>query len=104
MNAPRPPKAPLPKGCIWWKPEKRHPLHDTIGQIIKEQRQKRNWSLDDLHEVTSIAKSYLSRIEKGQHRLSVEMTLSLEAAFGMVEGGLITLASKRQGPRSVPGK
>ena len=92
MKNKRMPKAPVPKGLIWWKDEKRHPVNRYVGRVVYRLRTRRGWSLQDLAEAASLGKSYLCELEAGQHSPTLEVQLRLEAAFGLVRGGLLRLA------------
>ena len=48
--------------------------------------------LQDLAAASSLGKSYLCELEAGEHSPTLEVQLRLEAAFGMVRGGLLRLA------------
>ena len=93
MKNKRMPKAPVPKGLIWWKEQKRHPLNRYVGRVIYRLRTRRGWSLQDLAEAASLGKSYLCQLEAGQHSPTLEVQLRLETAFTMVRGGLLRLAN-----------
>lgn len=95
MSAKRIPKAPVPKGLIWWKDLPRHPLNIAIGREVFVQRTRRGWSLDDVHDATGISKSHLWDLERGRHVISLDMRLALETVFGMVADGLLVLGRRR---------
>lgn len=92
-------KTAVPEGPIWWGKTERHPLHVHLGREIYRQRTLREWSLGDLAEVSGVAKSYLCVLERGLHSPTLEVMMRLEAAFGMVRGGMLRLAqnSMRRG-------
>ncbi len=85
-------KMAVPSGLIWWKEQKRHPLNRYVGRVIHRLRTQRGWSLQDLAEAASLGKSYLCELEAGEHSPTLEVQLRLEAAFGLVRGGLLRLA------------
>ena len=95
MSAKRIPKAPVPKGLIWWKELPRHPLNMAIGREVFVLRTRRDWSLDDVHEATGISKSHPWDLEHGRHAMSPDMILALEMLFGMVPNGLLVLGRRR---------
>lgn len=41
-------------------------IKTVFGLKLKQQRQKKNWSLQDLAEKTGLSKSYLNEIENGK--------------------------------------
>lgn len=47
-----------------------------LGRIIKARRQQKDWTLGQLAMYSGVAKSYLSRIERGQHENVSAKTLS----------------------------
>ena len=85
-------KMAVPSGLIWWKEQKRHPLNRHLGRVVLRLRTRRGWALGDLARAAGVAKSYLCQLERGMHSPTLEVQLRLEAALGMVEGGLIQLA------------
>lgn len=95
MTAKRLPKAPVPKGLIWWKELPRHPLNIALGREVFVQRTRRGWSLDDVHDATGISKSHLWDLEQGRHGISLDMMLALETVFGMAPNGLLVLGRRR---------
>ena len=85
-------KTVVPQGRIWWKALGRHPLNAMIGEVVRRLRRRQSWSLRDLAQESGITKSYLCGLEHGDHSPSFEVMLRLEAAFGLVSGGLQQLA------------
>lgn len=85
-------KKAVPVGLIWWKAQKRHPLNRYVGRVVHRLRMRRGWALGDVARASGIAKSYLCVLERGDHSPTLEMQLRLEAAFGLVNGGLLRLA------------
>lgn len=85
-------KRAVPSGRIWWKEQKRHPLNLHLGRVVRRLRLRRVWSLDHLAGAAGLAKSYLCRLERGLHSPTLEVLLRLEAALGLVDGGLLRLA------------
>jgi len=85
-------KSVAPQGRIWWKAMGRHPLNAMIGQVVQRLRRQCGWSLRDLACEAGLTKSYLCGLEHGEHSPTFEVMLRLEAAFGLVSGGLQRLA------------
>ncbi|MFZ5438049.1 MAG: helix-turn-helix domain-containing protein [Patescibacteria group bacterium] len=57
---------------------------EKIGKYVKYQREKRNWSLQDLAEKTSLTPSYLSRLETGTYTSPTYVAIeSLAHGFGI---------------------
>ena len=89
---PKKKKVPLPVGVVWWTKAEGHPMQKFVGWEVRSQRNRRNWSLDDLADVTGLGKSTLSELENGKHTPSLTDLILLETAFGMEMGGLERLA------------
>lgn len=54
-----------------------------IAPRLKQARQKRNITLDELAKATTISKSTLSRLESGQRKPSLELLLPIVAALAI---------------------
>lgn len=55
----------------------------TPGQVIRELRQKKEWTQALLSEITGIAVSNISNIESGRSRLGEDRAILLAEAFGV---------------------
>lgn len=53
----------------------------TPGQVVKEMREKKQWTQAVLSEVTGIAVSNISNIENGHSRLGEDRAILLAAAL-----------------------
>ena len=91
------PKVPVPVGAVWWVRGEGHPCLQFFGAELRSQRAVvRGWSLEDLHQASGLSKSFLSELECGQKTSpSEEVIMELEAAMGMVDGGLMALVRRR---------
>jgi len=67
----------------------------AIGQRIKEERRRRQWTLAILEARTGIRAPNISRLEKGKHVPSLETLERFAGAFDMPVWGLI-VAGRRQ--------
>jgi ribosome-binding protein aMBF1 (putative translation factor) len=94
MKPKRSVKKPVPVGRIWWKEMKRHPVNFYLGKVVRRLRMARGWALEDLALAAGVAKSYLCALERGVHSPTLEVLLRLEAALGLVDGGLVRLAHR----------
>jgi DNA-binding XRE family transcriptional regulator len=94
MKPKRSVKKPVPLGVIWWKEQKRHPLNVYVGKVVRRLRTGRGWALEDLALAAGVAKSYVCQLERGLDSPTLEVQLRLEAALGLVDGGLVRLAHR----------
>ena len=90
------PKAPVPKGAVWWNRGDGHPCLRFFGAELHHQRwDKRGWSLEDLHQASGLCRSFLCELENGKASPTEEVILELEAAMEMEDGGLMRLVKRR---------
>lgn len=54
-----------------------------LGEKLRELRARSGWTLDELARLTSLSKSYLSRLEDGDRQPSLAALLSISRAFGV---------------------
>ena len=105
---PKKKKKPLPVGVVWWTKAEGHPMQKFVGWEVRTQRNNRDWSLDDLADITGLGKSTLSELENGKHTPSLTDLILLETAFGMEMGGLERLAyrhwQEQEGKTTLAGK
>jgi transcriptional regulator with XRE-family HTH domain len=52
-----------------------------IGKRVREERKRRNLTLEDLAEICSMSVSYLGYVERGQRPASLSILKKLSAAF-----------------------
>src|SRR5277367_2552262 len=64
----------------------------SFGSRLKELRQSRGWSLQELADRSSLSKTFLSRLETGDRQASIAAVLTLAQVFG------VSLASMFEGP------
>ena len=53
-----------------------------LGQRIREERQARQWTLEQFSEKTGLSKSFLSQIERGNAEPSITSLKKIAAQFG----------------------
>jgi transcriptional regulator with XRE-family HTH domain len=95
-RAPKQPKAPVPRGAVWWNRADGHPCLKFFGAELHHQRwDLRRWSLEDLHQASGLCRSFLCELEHGEASPTEEVILELEAALDMKEGGLMRLVNRR---------
>jgi HTH-type transcriptional regulator/antitoxin HipB len=58
------------------------PRHDSLSRMIKERRQKADMSQAKLAERIERGQTFVSAVERGQHRVSVLEFLELAEAIG----------------------
>jgi transcriptional regulator with XRE-family HTH domain len=56
---------------------------DSFGRRLRELRQGRDWSLQELAEKSGLSKTFLSRLETGDRQASIAAVLSLARIFGV---------------------
>ncbi len=89
----------------------RHPMSATrpggpdgsINAVLRSVRQAAGMSLDVLAARTNFSKPYLSNVESGRRRVTVEIAEAYDAAFGT--GGLLVrllTGAPVAGPRRLP--
>ena len=61
------------------------------GEILKEHRQQRDLSLQDLSTLTGVSTSYLARIEKGDRHPSADVLRRIADPLGFTEAELLKL-------------
>ena len=79
-------------------------LRDKVGKRIKEEREARNMSVDELANLLSISTSYLNLIERGErgtvqmrlYRLSQIFGVPIDTLFGGKKKAGITASESRR--------
>jgi transcriptional regulator with XRE-family HTH domain len=56
---------------------------DSFGRRLRELRQARNWSLQELAGRSALSKTFLSRLETGDRQASIAAVLTLARVFGV---------------------
>jgi transcriptional regulator with XRE-family HTH domain len=56
---------------------------DSFGARLKELRQHRDWTLQELSEQSGLSKTFLSRLESGSRQASISAVLTLANVFGV---------------------
>ncbi|HEY9778278.1 MAG TPA: helix-turn-helix transcriptional regulator [Planktothrix sp.] len=54
-----------------------------FGKIVRQMREERGWTQDDLAAELNADAAYISRIENGKKNASLETVLKLASAFGV---------------------
>ena len=65
------------------------PLPRLIGERVKHERQARNWTLDQLAEVSAVSRRMLINIEQGGANPSIGILLKLSDALGVGLSALV---------------
>lgn len=55
----------------------------SFGANLRQLRQRKNWTLDDLAERSRLSKPFLSRLESGSRQASISAVLTLAQVFGV---------------------
>jgi transcriptional regulator with XRE-family HTH domain len=74
------------------KPENDQPW-DAFGTYLRSQRQLAQLSLRQLAALTKVSNPYLSQIERGLHRPSIDIIKSLAQALNLSVGDLLAHAA-----------
>jgi len=56
---------------------------ESFGRRLRELRQARNWSLQELADRSALSKTFLSRLETGDRQASIAAVLTLARVFGV---------------------
>ncbi len=59
------------------------PISGQISQRVKQMRQQRTWSLEQLAAASGVSRSMLSQIERNQANPTLAVTCKIAQAFGM---------------------
>src|SRR5438477_7773438 len=62
---------------------------DALGDRLKELRQKKGWTLDQLSAACGVSRSMLSQIERNGVNPTVAVALRIAQAFGIALGSLV---------------
>jgi len=62
---------------------------DALGDRVKELRQKKGWTLDQLSGACGVSRSMLSQIERNGVNPTVAVALRIAQAFGIALGSLV---------------
>jgi transcriptional regulator with XRE-family HTH domain len=61
----------------------------ALGQVLRDLRARRGWTLRKTSEKAKIALGYLSEVERGQKELSSELLENLANAYGLEVSSVI---------------
>ena len=67
----------------------------ALGEVLRERRDERGWTLRKLHERSSVALGYISEVERGQKEVSSELLEALAEAMGTDVSEIILDAGAR---------
>jgi len=59
------------------------PINQQISQRVRQLRQQRNWSLEQLANVSGVSRSMLSQIERNEANPTLAVTCKIAQAFAM---------------------
>ena len=74
----------------------------TLGDLIRHQRQVADLSLRELAAMTSVSNAYLSQIERGLHQPSLKVVQSIARALGLPPLSLLAEAGLMDDPAPPP--
>lgn len=76
----------------------REPLwRDVVGEVLREERQAKERTLQDVADVARISMPYLSEIERGRKEASSEVLAAATRALGMSMSELLMRVQSRLG-------
>lgn len=78
----------------------------ALGEVLREERERRGWTLRRVADKVPMALGYLSEIERGQKELSSELLDGLTQVYGLRSSQIVIEAGIRlatwETPDSVP--
>jgi transcriptional regulator with XRE-family HTH domain len=74
----------------------------ALGEILKEHRANRGWTLRRASQQVPMALGYLSEIERGQKELSSEMLEGLAQTYGVTPSSIVIEAGVRLASWELP--
>lgn len=76
-------------------------MYKVLGTILRELREKRGWTLEELTgqlgDIRGADSSGIQRVESGKKKAPLELYAALAAVFGMQLSVLIATAEQRSG-------
>ncbi|GCF09403.1 helix-turn-helix domain-containing protein [Dictyobacter arantiisoli] len=69
-------------------------LQETLGQVVRQERQYRNLTIKDLGEKAGLSEIYVGEIERGQKYPSAKVLESLAQALGLDLAELLELMAE----------
>jgi transcriptional regulator with XRE-family HTH domain len=74
----------------------------ALGEVLREERERRGWTLRRVAEKVPMALGYLSEIERGHKELSSEFLDSLAHTYGLRSSQIVIEAGIRLATWEVP--
>ncbi len=65
----------------------------AIGLAIRQARQKKNWSQEELAEHASLHRNYVGSTERGERNIALVNIIKIARALGIKASDLLKLAS-----------
>lgn len=72
-------------------------LNARIGQKVRQERERRGWSLTDLAENSGVSRAMINKVERGESSPTATLLARLSGAFDMSMSQLIALTEVRSG-------
>lgn len=69
---------------------------EAIGLRMREIRQEKQWTQEQLGEKIGVSYSYIGRIERGQKNISLKTLEKVAQALGVSEADFFTYSSKQE--------
>jgi len=74
----------------------------AVGHVLRQERQRRNWSLAETGEPIGLSESVLCRVELGVRPLDIRRLVGLCAVLGRSPADVIALAQAKAYPLGWP--
>jgi transcriptional regulator with XRE-family HTH domain len=71
-------------------------IKEIFGRNVKEFREQKNWSQDDLSDVSGLHRTYLSGIERGMRNPTIVVVNKIAKALGTTPSALLNLEDKNR--------
>lgn len=80
------------------------PLAVRLSQLVREFREERSWSKEDLADESGLHRTHIGLVERGERGLSVESAERIAAAFGLSLSDFIALGERDQAAAETVGQ
>ena len=75
---------------------------DALGEVLREHREERGWTLRKASQKGLISLGYLSEVERGQKEVSSELLDAVAQAYGVPTSSLVIEAGVRLASWELP--
>lgn len=81
-------------------PERRAPLREVIGEVLREERHRQGRTLADVADAAAVSLPYLSEVERGRKEVSSDVLSAVHHALGLELADVLERAGRRLRARS----